>query len=422
MDDQSETGEEYAVFIGNLKKDASKTDLKRKLFDLFKHHLKIGLKFHDIKLKGRKNKPKYAFIHLQSKIDRDMALNLLGSWESRSQLSFGFLHIVEPNQIIKVCVKKPDVVSKAGMKSDSNQEIYHEQYKNSDTKTKMENTHSQHKQGVILASHISEDSENVPIKAGWARKSKTVHFSSNEIVDGRQGSTKHYEEGETLGNETRDKEFKAGGGDHYINKNLKDHVSKYLCGFLNSSQRGTLYIGVKDNGTVVGIECDQHTEDNIRIKIDQTVKTIKPAIFPQNYHVDFIPIYHTGGALKYNHKVLEITVEKVETLTQLYEAAGEVYIRRDGSVQGPLKPSDIQEWSKQIHHKELQKALKRQEDKNNKILELEKQKIVLDMEEEKKRLQNESEQEISHLQKQISEVKEENKYLKKHKSKVCVVM
>lgn len=250
MDDQSTAEEEYAVFIGNLKKDASKTDLKRKLFDLFKHHLRIGLKFHDIKLKGRKNKPKYAFVHLQSKIDRDLALDLLGSWESRSQLSFGFLHIVEPNQIIKVCVKKPDVVSKAGMKS----EEHHEQYKNSDTKTKMENTQSQHKQGVIhviSASHISEDSKNVPIKGGWACKSKTVNFSSNEIIDDRQGSIKHYEEGQTLGNETRDKEFKAGGGDHYISKNLKDHVSKYMCGFLNSSQRGTLYIGVKDNGRYI---------------------------------------------------------------------------------------------------------------------------------------------------------------------------
>ncbi|CAC5418213.1 unnamed protein product [Mytilus coruscus] len=312
-----------------------------------------------------------------------------GSWESRSQLSFGFLHIVEPNQIIKVCVKKPDVVSKAGMKFELNQEK-HEQYKNSDTKTKMENAHSQHKQGVISASHIFGDSENVPMKGGWALKSKTVHFSSNKVDDGGRGSIKHYEENETLGNETRDKEFKAGGGDHYISKNLKDHVSKYMCGFLNSSQRGTLYIGVKDNGTVVGIECDQHTEDNIRIKIDQTVKTIKPAIFPQNYRVDFIPIYHTGGTLKYNYKVLEITVEK--------------------------------EWSKQIHHKELQKALKRQEDENNKNLELEKHKILMDVEDAKRRLQKEKEQEISDLQKQISEVKEENKYLKKHKSKVCVIM
>jgi hypothetical protein len=29
---------------------------------------------------------------------------------------------------------------------------------------------------------------------------------------------------------------------------IKDHVSKYMSGFLNSSQQGTLFIGVKDDG------------------------------------------------------------------------------------------------------------------------------------------------------------------------------
>ena len=57
-----------------------------------------------------------------------------------------------------------------------------------------------------------------------------------------------YREGELFGNETRKKEFKEGGGEHYIKKNLKDHVSKYMSGFLNSSQQGTLFIGVKDDG------------------------------------------------------------------------------------------------------------------------------------------------------------------------------
>lgn len=46
--------------------------------------------------------------------------------------------------------------------------------------------------------------------------------------------------------------------------------------------------------------------------------------------------------------MIEISVDKVDSQGLLYEAAGEVYIRRDGSVQGPLKPSGIQEWSKQV--------------------------------------------------------------------------
>lgn len=57
-----------------------------------------------------------------------------------------------------------------------------------------------------------------------------------------------YTEGMNLGNETRDKEFKEGGGIYKDLRILGDHVDKYMCGFLNSSQQGTLFIGVKDSG------------------------------------------------------------------------------------------------------------------------------------------------------------------------------
>jgi hypothetical protein len=67
----------------------------------------------------------------------------------------------------------------------------------------------------------------------------------NDSVKQKQ---KFYREGELLGNETRNTEFKEGGGEHFIKKNLKDIVSRYMSGFLNSSQQGTLFIGVKDDG------------------------------------------------------------------------------------------------------------------------------------------------------------------------------
>ena len=56
-----------------------------------------------------------------------------------------------------------------------------------------------------------------------------------------------YLEGEQFGNETRNKEFKKGGG-KYLKKNLKKDVSKYVCAFLNSGEDGTLYVGVNDLG------------------------------------------------------------------------------------------------------------------------------------------------------------------------------
>lgn len=47
-----------------------------------------------------------------------------------------------------------------------------------------------------------------------------------------------------------------------------------------------------------------------------------------------------------NYKVIEITVEKVGNLTQPFTTAGKVYIRPGVCLLGPLKPSEIQEWSK----------------------------------------------------------------------------
>lgn len=245
MGDQSEK-DENAVFVGNLKKDASKDELKNYLFELFKHHLKIGLNLCNIEMKGKKNRAKFAFIHLNSKIDRDKTIYMLDSRESRSRVGFDFSYLVDPNQIIKVDVKKPVVDEKAGIKLKSKQEKI-EKFRSSDMKTKLPDTPSQHIQQInVSAQHIHGNSENVPVSGGGVLKS-----AIDDHDNGGNAITKYYED-QLLGNETRDKEFKLGGG---IDQNLtlKKHVSKYLCGFLNSSQKGTLFIGVKDSGIYIYI-------------------------------------------------------------------------------------------------------------------------------------------------------------------------
>ena len=60
-----------------------------------------------------------------------------------------------------------------------------------------------------------------------------------------------YKEGEIVGAETRFLEFKQGRGS-YMDRQLRDHVAKYICGFLNS-EGGTLLIGVRDSGKVLMI-------------------------------------------------------------------------------------------------------------------------------------------------------------------------
>ncbi|XP_074656341.1 uncharacterized protein LOC141909676 [Tubulanus polymorphus] len=144
--------------------------------------------------------------------------------------------------------------------------------------------------------------------------------------------------------ESRFVEYKSGAG-NFIHKHFKRCLLKYTVGFLNS-EGGTLYIGVLDSGHVSGIDLDRKNEDKLRLKIDSWIKTIQPPVYPHMYHIDIIPVLHSdynAGELK----VIEIRVSKGETQDQLYEyGQSEVYIRRDASLQGPLKASDIITWSK----------------------------------------------------------------------------
>ncbi|XP_076082617.1 uncharacterized protein LOC143053715 [Mytilus galloprovincialis] len=165
--------------------------------------------------------------------------------------------------------------------------------------------------------------------------------------------------GAKIGSESRNREFKRGGG-KYTNDHLKTDVGVYVCAFLNSEEEGTLFIGVNDEGIVEGIECEHRKEDTIRKDIiDPGIKAIKPDMFPKNYTVKFTPVCYENKRQIGNLKVIEITVKKVEQLTQLYEVFnGDVYIRRDGSKQGPLKVNQIQEWHNQKNNRVVQQRLK----------------------------------------------------------------
>ena len=59
---------------------------------------------------------------------------------------------------------------------------------------------------------------------------------------------------ERLGPETREKEYKAAQGGFMYNE-LRDTISKYACGFLNSQVEGKLMLGVNDDGRYC---LDQH--------------------------------------------------------------------------------------------------------------------------------------------------------------------
>ena len=209
------------MFMGNLRSDKNKSQLAQSIINLFKHFLKFKyIKYEDIEVKGKGRNCKHVLITLRSEDDFNEAYNKLGSFESRKQLGFNFLKLVDPSKQLIVDRKRPPKI-----------------VKNSPPKSK-------NSQPVASVEERKNSPQNIryyqPVITGEEKKNSPSNIKYTQ-PDG-------YREGELLGNETRNTEFKEGVGEHYIKKNLKDHVSKYMSGFLNSSQQGTLFIGVKDDG------------------------------------------------------------------------------------------------------------------------------------------------------------------------------
>ncbi|XP_076100934.1 schlafen-like protein 1 [Mytilus galloprovincialis] len=158
---------------------------------------------------------------------------------------------------------------------------------------------------------------------------------------------RYYQTDQNIGKETRKYEFKRGGGE-YVDKVLKEDVSKYMCGFLNGRTKGTLFIGVDDDGYVIGVNRDD--EDKIRRDyIDEGIKAIRPLVDNDDYQVEFVPVVKNEKVKAYCN-VIEITVFKQKKLKRLYDSKGRVYLRREGSLR-EITAAQSQDWIIQNHSK-----------------------------------------------------------------------
>lgn len=162
---------------------------------------------------------------------------------------------------------------------------------------------------------------------------------------------------EHIGAENRSTEFKKGPG--FILHNFRQNVAKYVCGFLNSKENGRLLLGVDDSGMVIGYECNHHQEDYLRLIIDEAVKDLEPAVFPNDYTIRFVPIHNEFGNELGNYKVIEILVNgaNMQMKDRLYSTKQGVFIRRDGSIQ-ELNGGAVQEWARRHFETELNKLRK----------------------------------------------------------------
>ena len=101
-------------------------------------------------------------------------------------------------------------------------------------------------------------------------------------------------QGAFLGSETRNVEFKRGGGE-YLSQAFKHHLRRYACAFLNG-EGGSLLVGVDDSGLVRGVHCSHREEDRMRLLVDSILQGFKPQVFPDAYALTFIPVVSTNAS------------------------------------------------------------------------------------------------------------------------------
>ncbi|KAL7981227.1 schlafen-like protein 1 isoform X1 [Crotalus tigris] len=346
-EDHSGQTQTYLLYIGNLNPKYSSEDLCSMLKDILSM-ASVTLQRYDIEV-IKKRKQAYAFVQVATEISLEQVLKqlLLASEAEHS-------HSKELVQ------KGKNLVVGQGKKAASATK----NSKESDSMGSRSDVLLGGPSGLERRKQLPNDNRTNPIRKSVRYPWRLVDWPVTFLNSTRSDSAIVHKEivgreclfyGAFIGEETRNVEFKQGSGE-YLTTTLKHHLRKYMCAFLNS-EGGSLFVGVEDNGLVRGVKCDHKEEDRIRLLTDSLLKTFKPQVFPTAYTLSFIPVIKAEGTGIFL-KVIRLSVHppKPHAEPLLYETdQGEVYLRRDGSIQGPLPGSAIQEWCRQKWTQEIKK-------------------------------------------------------------------
>ncbi|XP_046564236.1 uncharacterized protein LOC124273068 [Haliotis rubra] len=390
--------DDTCIFVGGLRRDLPPHELKGNLTILFTC-LGLGVgrsldirRLHIDVINNKKTDYCYAFVDLQHVDTVKYVLHRLSSETNRAGVNFHFTSIQDPYKHLKVEKKKPPKQPPRRIVDRSHNGAYsgtEPQFSLADKVKKLPFSSPTH-QGNHAQTSTKGLAKQTSKPVLPPLESVQVSMATSVSGLGPNAPKRFYHYRETLGNETRTAEFKQGGfvASEHI---LQETIGKYVCGFLNTNG-GTLFIGVDNDGYVVGVVCNQQDEDKHRLSIDHAIKSISPTLLPNLYTVDFVPVLDKANSFSSNLKVLEVKVKDPDDHGELYLYHGEAFLRRDGSIQ-MLKAREVRDW-------ERQKREKSQEGREEVMVKL-----------------MEKTNELQDLQKQMLEVVRRNK-----KSNVCSVM
>lgn len=67
-------------------------------------------------------------------------------------------------------------------------------------------------------------------------------------------------------------------------------ISRVLNAFLNTGDGGTVYMGVVDEGHVLGLNFTQYRKDHIKVELDDVMASYKPPVERHRYKIKFVPV------------------------------------------------------------------------------------------------------------------------------------
>ncbi|XP_071099850.1 uncharacterized protein [Haliotis cracherodii] len=386
--------DDTCIFVGGLKRDMPARKLKGHLTLLFKCINLDVRRRHVTVINSKKSDYCYAFVDLEDVDAVKYVIHHLNSQTSRAEIHFDFTSIQDPNKRLKVDYKKPpkqpiqQTVDCSNNGADNGAET---QFSLADKVKNLPFSSPSHQ-----GNHAQTSTTDLPVQTFSKPilpplENEQLSMATSISGLGPDAPERFYHYRESLGNETRTAEFKQGGFVASERKYLlHDNIGKYVCAFLNTNG-GTLFIGVDNDGYVVGVVCDQQDEDKHRLSIDQAIKSITPTLLPNLYIVDFVPVLDKTNSFSSNLKVLEVKVKDPDDHNELYLFRGDAFLRRDGSVQ-MLRAREIQHWER----KKLEKSQEGREEVMVKLME--------------------KTNELQTLQKQMLELERRNK------SRVCTVL
>lgn len=117
-------------------------------------------------------------------------------------------------------------------------------------------------------------------------------------------------------------------------------ILKYICAFLNS-YGGTMYLGIKDDGTVTGVEVSDKIQKDFEDFIQAELGKFKPHVHPWQVQIQYHNIMVQGNKLALlRRKIVQINV-LCHHFNQLYvTGSDEIHIRRAASTNN-LIPVEI---------------------------------------------------------------------------------